>query len=584
MRPTSQRCAVDDRVDGAPKTRHTPPGLIPEILRVWLRRALAPLLIAFRRNWFYRRLLQGKMPDRILFHPYDALPRMLEDADALLRGRFRFAGETVDVTDGSIFDQPPPSELWARALHGFAWLPPLAMAGGEPARLLATNLIAQWMKRNARYSEPAWLPEVTARRLSHLFAHGRFVIIGSDLMWRSKLFVSTREQARMLARIAHTAPEGLPRFEAAAICALSGACLDDSANRLNTGLELLQKQIAEQVLPDGGYVSRSPEGLVHAYRFLVMVVDAMTATGHEIPDSVRSAHDRMAPMLRFFRHGDGALALFNGGRECDARMVAGLLARDEVRGQPFAFAPHSGYQRMAAARAVLMLDCGTVPKPAFSERAHAGCLSFEFSSSGQRLIVNCGAAVRENASWDNALRATAAHSTVTVADTSMAWILPPGAARRALGARMMEGPVQIETNRTETTQGARVIASHDGYAKDFGIIHERSLTLSPNGMVLMGSDRLIPKAARGQTLPFAVRFHVHPDVRVSPSQSGGILLKLPSGEGWRFRAEGGTVQIEESIYLGTTTVRRTEQLVVTGQVRDQTTEIAWAFEQIHGAG
>jgi uncharacterized heparinase superfamily protein len=569
---------------GAPKKRHIPLNLILEILRVWLARALAPLRGALRRNWFYRRLLKGKMPDRILFHPYDALPRMLEDADALLRGRFRFAGETVDVTDGSIFDQQPPSELWARALHGFAWLPPLAMAGGEPARTLATNLIAQWVKRNGHYSEPAWLPEVTARRLSHIFAHGRFVIVGSDLMWRSKLFVSLREQSRMLSRIAGMAPEGLPRFEAAAVCALSGACLNDSVKRLSIGLELLQKEIAEQVLPDGGYISRSPEGLVHAYRFLVMVVDAMTATGHEIPDAVRSAHDRMAPMLRFFRHGDGALALFNGGRECDSKMVAGLLARDEVRGQPFAFAPHSGYQRIAAARAVLVLDCGTIPKPVFSERAHAGCLSFEFSTSGQRLIVNCGAAARENSSWDNALRATAAHSTVTVADTSMAWILPPGAARNALGARMMDGPVHIETNRTDTPQGARVIASHDGYVKDFGVVHERSLTLSPNGMVISGSDRMIPKGARNETLGFTARFHIHPDVRVSPSQSGDILLKLPTGEGWRFRAGGGNVQIEESIYLGMRTVRRAEQLVVTGQMRDQPAEIAWAFEQIHGAG
>jgi uncharacterized heparinase superfamily protein len=571
-------------VGGAAKRRRAPINTIPEIFRVWLSCAIAPLRVIWRRNWFYRRLLAGKLPDRILFHPYDALPRKLEDADLLLRGRFRFAGETVEAkSGGSIFDQSASSPLWNRALQGFAWLPPLAMAGGSSARSLATDLIGQWIKRNGRYSEPAWSPEIIARRLGHVFAHAPFVVSNSDLLWRSKLFVSLREQSRMLTRIAATAPRGLPRFEAAAMCALSGACLNDSAKRLSIGLELFQQQIAEQVLPDGGHISRSPEALVYAYRLIVMVVDAMTATGHEIPQELRSAHDRMAPMLRFFRHGDGALALFNGGRECDGKMVAGLLARDEVRGQPFAYAPHSGYQRMAASRSVLMLDCGTLPKPAFSERAHAGCLSFEFSVSGQRLIVNCGAAVRENASWDNALRATAAHSTVTVADTSMAWILPLGAARNALGARMMGGPVHIETNRTDTPQGTRVIASHDGYAADFGVLHERSLMLSPNGMTLTGTDRIVPKTANRNPLFFAARFHIHPDVRMSPSQGGDILLKLPSGEGWRFRAGGFDVQIEESVYLGTVTARRAEQLVVTGQVRDQPAEIAWTFEQIHGA-
>ena len=114
-----------------------------------------------------------------------------------------FDGESVDVKDGvSVFDLPPPSPGWQEALHGFAWLPPLAAAGGEAARTLATNLIAQWIKRNARYSEPAWSPHVMARRLMHIFSHGRLVIANSDMLWRSKLFVSLREQARMLERIA----------------------------------------------------------------------------------------------------------------------------------------------------------------------------------------------------------------------------------------------------------------------------------------------------------------------------------------------------------------------------------------------
>ncbi len=58
----------------------------------------------------------------------------------------------VEVRDGSIFDMKPPSLEWAKALHSFAWLPPLALAGGEPARVLAMNLMTQWLKRHARYS------------------------------------------------------------------------------------------------------------------------------------------------------------------------------------------------------------------------------------------------------------------------------------------------------------------------------------------------------------------------------------------------------------------------------------------------
>lgn len=563
-----------------PPRRWPPLRMFPEMARIALHRALTPLTTLWRRNWFYRRLLKGPIADRIRFYPYDALPRRLEDADQALRGRFRFAGESVDVREGSVFDKTAPSQEWARALHAFEWLPPLSAAGGEPARVLATNLISQWIKRNALYSLPAWAPDVMARRLIHLFAHARLVLAHSDVMWRSRLFVALREQSRAIARLSGQAPDGLPRFETATALALSGACLDDQGKRLETGLARLEAEIARQILPDGGHVSRSPEALVHAYRYTMMVMDALKAMGREVPQSIRVAHDRMAPMIRFFRHGDGALAQFNGGAEGDSRMIAGLLARDEVRGQPFGHAPHSGYQRIALAKTFVILDCGAAPAPGFSAEAHAGCLSFEMSAAGQRLVVNCGAAGAQQERWETALRATAAHSTLTLADTSSGTILPNGMARNLLGARLLDGPVAVGTRRVETAQGITVEASHDAYARAFGVVHERNLTLAPQGTMLTGIDRLVPRPGTRDGSNFAIRFHVHPDVRVSASQGGGILLKLANGDGWRFKAQGGGIAVEESVYLGGPIVRRAEQLVIAGSVKDAPVEIGWVFEQI----
>jgi uncharacterized heparinase superfamily protein len=568
---------------GATKKTSLPLSLLAETLRAMVRRAATPLRVAWRRSWLYRRFLKGKMPDRILFYPVDTVPKRLEEADSLLKGRFRFAGETVDVKEGSAFDRAAPSARWARALHEFDWLPPLSAAGGEAARTLATNLITQWIKRNGRYGEPSWSADVTASRLLHVFAHGRFVTANSDVMWRSKLFVSLREQSRQLARTFGEAPEGLPRLETAVALVLSGACLNDSAKRLETGLTHLEAEIAVQILPDGGHVSRSPETLLQAYRLIVMAIDSLHATDHPVPVGIQSAHDRMAPMLRFFRHGDGSLALFNGGSECNARMVEALLARDEVRGQPFSHAPHSGYQRIATGKNLVVLDCGIPPAGAFSANAHAGCLAFEFSAAGQRIVVNCGAESAASISWADALRATAAHSTVTLADTSMAAVLQPGLARELIGARLLGGPTKVDSIREETPQGWRMDGAHDGYLKRFGIKHERSLSLSPRGNVLSGLDRLVPTHDRAQRRPvaFAARFHIHPDVRVSPNQGGGFILKLPNGEGWRFRSSGDAT-IEDSVYLGTGSVRHSEQFVISGIVKQTPAEIGWTFERMNG--
>ena len=110
--------------------------------------------------------------------------------------------------------------------------------------------------------------------------------------------------------------------------------------------------------------------------------------------------------------------------------------------------------------------------------------------------------------------------------------------------------------------------------------HERQVTLSTQGLALTGVDRLLPRSAKKpRDIPFAVRFHIHPDIRMSPSQGGGVLLKLPNGEGWRFRS-GAPVTIEESVYLGSDQVRRAEQIVLSGTVKDTQVEVAWVFELI----
>jgi uncharacterized heparinase superfamily protein len=74
---------------------------------------------------------------------------------------------------------------------------------------------------------------------------------------------------------------------------------------------------------------------------------------------------------------------------------------------------------------------------------------------------------------------------------------------------------------------------------------------------------------------------VHPDARLSMAQGGGsVILKLSTGEGWRFRIGAGVLSIEESVYFGSGAPRRCEQLVVTGEWTGEPVEYAWLFEQL----
>ena len=75
-------------------------------------------------------------------------------------------------------------------------------------------------------------------------------------------------------------------------------------------------------------------------------------------------------MLRFYRHGDGGFALFNGSTESETWLIDVVLTKAEARGKPLMSAPHTGFERVAANRTLVIAD-GGAPSPV-GQGAHAG--------------------------------------------------------------------------------------------------------------------------------------------------------------------------------------------------------------------
>ena len=201
------------------------------------------------------------------------------------------------------------------------------------------------------------------------------------------------------------------------------------------------------------------------------------------------------------------------------------------------------------------------------------------SAAHERLIVNCGTYPGAPREWRQFMRYTAAHSTAVIDDTNSTEITDHGALEYRAG--------NVLVDRAED-QGAQWLdMSHDGYRSLFGIIHRRRLWLSPDGGDLRGEDMFAGPENKPVTVPdkrFIVRFHLHPSVKATLAQSGqAVLMRLPSGRGWRLRASGAGIGLAESIYLGEDgRQRRTEQIVLVGQVPSEGIAIKWALTRMEG--
>lgn len=573
--------------DAAASTGDTPPAFKLD-LRPHMRdlAAGASILVSssiakqIHRTKFWQRSLAGPAPDRILVHPRCFYRKSMAEAELLLMGRFRLPGGDATARDGSPFFVTPPGELWLESLHSFHWLRHFDAGGSEPVQEHLRQLIAHWVRAHGNWHELAWRPHVLARRLITWFSFGRLILANSDVLFRSRVLLSMARQARHLAKTAHRAAPGLPRMTAAIGLVQSGVCLPDGDARRTKGLHMLAEELSTQILPDGGHVSRNPEAVLAIASDLLAIIDAMVQRDLIIPATIRRALDRMMPMIRLMLHGDGRLTLFNGGTEGVDGWAQTLLSYDNTRKKIIVHAPQSGYHRLTCGSTLVIADTGPAPPSAVSSRAHAGCLSFELSAQEERIVVNCGASLLKGAEWEQAMRATAAHSTVTVEDTSSAHIVSGRWTGKLLGARLVEGPSQVEARRNETEDGILLDASHNGYLKPFGLIHERRLFLSHDGIDFRGEDRLVPRNAETPARRFAVRFHLHPSVKVTRlTDSTGALLRLPSGAIWRFRADA-VLEIADSVYLGAgDTIRKSQQLVISGLSGTEPVTVKWALKR-----
>jgi uncharacterized heparinase superfamily protein len=536
-----------------------------------------------RLSWrtpFHALRLRGRHPLKLLAVPKDPVAGDKAAGESILHGRFTRRGESFAI-DGLDLDDPAlPADL-RDYVQSFEWLRDLAAAATrERAAKPAEKLVQKWLAAFAdTVAEPAWRPDLWGRRILFWTAYAPYILSSRDSAYRAVLLNTLSRGARHLDKAAERARPGLARITAWAGVAAAALLVQGGPARLGRGEAGLLRALAGSLHDDGGLVSRSPDEQLLLVELLAQLRAAYYAGDREMPEALAEALSGAVGALLGTTLGDEALSSWQGGNMASKRRIAAAVEGSGVRVRPLRQPRGWGYQRLEAKSTIALFDAAPPPPARAFAGGCASTLAFELSEGANRLVVNCGgpgAAVGAlPAELVRALRSSAAHSTITLGDRNSTAVHEDG----SLG----KGVSQVELARDDTAGIVMVEASHDGYVRRFGLVHQRQLTLAADGRELRGQDLLTlqGRRRRSEPIPYAVRFHLHPDVEAATTADGqGALLRVRGRTVWQFRCRGGRLAIEDSLWIdGDARLRETSQLVVAGESPADGTAIAWIFRR-----
>jgi uncharacterized heparinase superfamily protein len=528
----------------------------------------------------------GTEAELLLLAPQELRTADPSFATEIYNGHFGLAGKLAELGAESPFNIDPPSEAWARELYGFSWLRHLRAANSELAREQAKAMVHDFVRHGRSMNGLAWQPEIVARRVISWLSNSVLFLDSNEPEAYEAFLRSLTSQLRYLSASYRDTPDGVPRLLTLMALIYAGLCIAEQQAVVERYVKPFCKELDRQILPDGGHISRNPAALVELLLDLLPLRHCFVARDRLPPKELTDAIDRIMPMLRFFRTGDGNLARFHGCGPTPTDALATVLAYDDIEGSPVRTAVNSGYVRLECGSTLIVCDIGQVPPGSLSSSAHAGFLSFEMSSGNCPIIINCGAPGAEHEEWRPFARSTAAHSTLTFEEEPLAEFSPIGNDGQPAPNAQLASPANAHASFNDQGDNLRIKGAHYGYVTRFGVSHSRQILISSTGRLLSSEDKL--SAPKGLKSPdgliggaYAIRFHLHPSVavRIVPDERTAVLT-LPNGETWRISSNAPEIAIEESYLIADGRgPQQSSQVVLSGMMGEaHEVRIVWNIE------
>ncbi|MDD3371633.1 MAG: hypothetical protein PHE27_07410, partial [Alphaproteobacteria bacterium] len=267
--------------------------------------------VAYGNPLYQKILASGEIPLRLHFTPADPWPG---DANA---------GMALLSNQPSMFPQVEEASV----RNASSTLRNLRAVGTDAAREMCVSLIDKWLQQYDGWDKDEWLPENLGARIAAWIGFYDFYAPVAPAEFMQRLITSLHRQWKHLERTMSPSLKGLEAVHGARGLIYGGLNFPDGDGALGFACDLLQRQLAVELLPDGGHISRNPSVQMRLLAQLVDIQNVLQMAGIPAPPSIGTSLAALVPGLKLFRHGDGGLGLFHGSVEEIPLLIDAVLTQ-----------------------------------------------------------------------------------------------------------------------------------------------------------------------------------------------------------------------------------------------------------------
>ena len=457
-------------------------------------------------------------------------------------------------------------------LNNFFWFFSLDLKSSKKA---VQSLIVNWINNNNKYNNKSWDFDLTSKRVISWLSNHELTYDDDDKEFKIKFDSSIQKQTNHLLNEIKNSKVFENKMIGCSAIILTGLAYQNNKIYLDNGLSFLRKIIKTSIDNSGFPKSRNIKQLIYYLKYFILIREWFKESQNTIPEFIDETIYYLginyASIWQNIKHD----ILFNGNYISNNDEFDQYLKRFN-----YTFKNENketaGYAILKNKKIILAMDIGPSPIGPQSNDYQSGALSFEIISSGKKLISNSGYFSNKQNKLNKLSKSTALQSTLIIEDYSSCSFKK----LKSLGYLVDQGLKIMNKNIVFEDNYWKISASHDGYSKRYGIIHERKIEFFPENKKFIGQDKLFKKK-NFKSSNFEIRFHLEPNAKIMKTQDGKSILIDIDNEGWKFTSQGNTIDVETGLYFGKkNSYTENQNLFISGVTQIEEQNIKWEFIKI----